>query len=495
MSCRCVACCCVVLVLSCAETSAVGCEEDAVELLQDSHHEKGFLFLEAYPNQYVAQRLHTGQSVQIDGNLNETVWEEVPFTDSAFKDIAQPRFPSYVLPSQYATQVKVRWDAEYLYVGAFIGEPWVETGFVRGSNPSLTSSNPIYNSNVPYYDNDFEVFVDVAGSNHWYKEFEMNFNNATYDVLWRVPDGGLGSTGVPCCAITDSSCKRYCQNSSWPPFGGTWSMVPHMKTATARADTAHGWATKGWTVEMAFPLRPKDGIGGLLSAGHGASLGEKFDPSHGAKYWLVDFSRAEHPFFTSNSSLFGQLCPSIQASQPTLLGSDQWSCYWEWVWQPVGGHRYMHNPDTFGFLQFAQERGEALCGNVEWPARYVLAQIYQAEIAYVQTWGNYTENLWTLLRGYCTLDNGCSAQSLSKVGSIYSHIFNLKIQVDASATTCVRYAVNGSGTNYTGGPCFVASVEIVWPKWTRLHSQVKGSIREDRLLEMDVSGGAECLPM
>ena len=36
----------------------------------------------------------------------------------------------------------------------------------------------------------------------------MNFNNATYDVLWRVPDGGLGSTGVPCCAITDSSCKR-----------------------------------------------------------------------------------------------------------------------------------------------------------------------------------------------------------------------------------------------------------------------------------------------
>lgn len=102
----------------------------------------------------------------------------------------------------------------------------------------------------------------------------------------------------------------------------------------------------------------------------------------------------------------------------------------------------MHNPDTFGFLQFAQERGEALCGNVEWPARYVLAQIYQAEIAYVQTWGNYTENLWTLLRGYCTLDNGCSAQSLSKVGSIYSHIFNLKIQARSLETPnerCVHH--------------------------------------------------------
>ena len=192
MSCRCVACCCVVLVLSCAETSAVGCEEDAVELLQDSHHEKGFVLLEAYPNQYVAQRLHTGQSVQIDGNLNETVWEEVPFTDSAFKDIAQPRFPSYVLPSQYATQVKVRWDAEYLYVGAFIGEPWVETGFVRGSNPSLTSSNPIYNSNVPYYDNDFEVFVDVAGSNHWYKDFRFR----TLRRAPSIPNSDLSNTSL-----------------------------------------------------------------------------------------------------------------------------------------------------------------------------------------------------------------------------------------------------------------------------------------------------------
>ena len=38
---------------------------------------------------------------------------------------------------------------------------------------------------------------------------EMNFNNATYDVLWRVPDGGLGSTGVPCCSITDSACERW----------------------------------------------------------------------------------------------------------------------------------------------------------------------------------------------------------------------------------------------------------------------------------------------
>ncbi|CAJ1346989.1 unnamed protein product [Effrenium voratum] len=428
------------------------------------------------------------QAVVIDGNLNESVWEEVPFTDTAFQDIAQPLFPDYVLPKEFATRVKVRWDADFMYVGAFIGEPWVEQGFVRGSNPSLASTNPISNSNVPYYDNDFEVFIDVSGSNHWYKEFEMNFNNATYDVLWRVPDTGLGSTGVPCCAITSSSCERYCMNSSWPPFGGTWSMFPHMKTATARAS---GWAIPGWTVEIAFPLRPSQGVGGLLSAGHGTYI-ENADPNAGAKFWSVDFSRAEHPFFTSNSSLFGQLCPSIQKTQPTLLGDDQWSCYWEWVWQDLGGHRYMHNPDTFGFLQFAPFGGVELCGNVRWPARYILAQVYQAQVAYAQRFGNYSSRVWPLLgREFCRLDNGCHARTLLQVATKYREIYNLKILVDNEAATCVRYATNSIGSNYTGGPCFNASVDMRMPSWSGLHSRVHAQIREDRLLEVEVTGTHE----
>ena len=58
-------------------------------------------------------------------------------------------------------------------------------------------------------------------------------------------------------------------------------MFPHMKTATARAS---GWAIPGWTVEIAFPLRPSQGVGGLLSAGHGTYI-ENADPNAGAK-WL-----------------------------------------------------------------------------------------------------------------------------------------------------------------------------------------------------------------
>jgi len=397
----------------------------------------GWRFLHAYPQQYVTRRLGSSEHIVIDGSLDDAAWEAVPFTDSPFLDIAQPRYPDYVLPEKYATKVKVRWDAEYLYIGAILGEPWVVNGSVYGSNANLTSRLPIWASNVPYYDNDFEVFIDVSGTNYFYIEFETNYNNATFDVLWRAPDGGLGSVGVPCCS--DNKCTRWCQNSSWPHFsGGTFSMYPNMKTAVARV-------CRGWSTEIAFPLKQKDGVAGLLSGGPDW---DRFDPNAGAQYWHVDFSRAEHPFFTPDAALFATLCPEIMKTSPTLLGADQWSCYWEWVWQPVGGHRYMHNPDTFGFLQFAGADQEPVCGNIQWPARYVLAQIYQAEVAYVQDAGKYSADLKPLfVEKYCSVTNGCNATDLSAVLDMYKDKYNLVIKVDNEATHCVRWWVPSRRTD------------------------------------------------
>ena len=131
-----------------------------------------------------------------------------------------------------------------------------------------------------------------------------------------------------------------------------------------------------------------------------------------------------------------------------------------------------------------------------WPARYVLAQVYQAEVAYAQSTGTYTCSIWKLLKGgFCTLDNGCYASSLFKVATVYARIFNLHIVVDNMATSCVRYASSSTPANYTGGPCFTASVDMKMPFWTQLHSRIRGSIREDRFLDVHVSGtrGRECL--
>ena len=83
-----------------------------------------------------------------------------------------------VVPDTMQMRAKLRWDAKYLYVGVELREPLV-TFNVTGHN----------GAQVPYKDNDFEVFIDVAGTTQYYKEFEMSSGNATYDVLWGVPDG------------------------------------------------------------------------------------------------------------------------------------------------------------------------------------------------------------------------------------------------------------------------------------------------------------------
>jgi len=303
----------------------------------------------------------------------------------------------------------------------------------------------------------------------------MNYLNATYDVLWRAADTGLGSTGVPCC--DDNSCSRWCQNSTYPLFKGTWSMYPRMRTATGRSKT-------GWVAEIAFPLRGDAAGGGLLDGG---ANWEQFDPNKGAKYWMMDFSRAEHPFFTSNSSNFGVLCPLVQKTQPTLLGQDQWSCYWEWAWQSVGGHRYMHNPNTWGYVQMASGK-ETVCRDVQWPARHLLSQIYQLQIAQVQAEGSYTADLLSSVQSHCTLANGCNATTVMQAVTTYSTLFNLQLTVNNNDTSCVLYGVKGSGSAPTGGPCFRASVSMVLDSGDR----VQGVIDESRYLNV-TSSGTGCL--
>ena len=43
-----------------------------------------------------------------------------------------------------------------------------------------------------FADNDFEVFISPDGSNHFYKEFEMNARGATWNLVLNKPysDGG-----------------------------------------------------------------------------------------------------------------------------------------------------------------------------------------------------------------------------------------------------------------------------------------------------------------
>lgn len=94
-------------------------------------------------------------------------------------------------------------------------------------------------SQVPYVDDDFELFFDVSGSSHFYKEFEMSALNGTYDVLWRATDPQTpGQGGVPCNPRAHLS---WCSNSTdhSAGFSGEWTMMPAL-SAAARITTSGG---------------------------------------------------------------------------------------------------------------------------------------------------------------------------------------------------------------------------------------------------------------
>ena len=279
-------------------------------------------FRQYYPRHYVNLKLEQGEQMVIDGSLNDSAWERASWTED-FVDITdhQDNETLNKVPAAFQTRVKMRWDADYLYVGAELREP-----FLFGN---ITGHNIV----APYHDNDFEVFIDVSGTTHYYKEYEMNMLNATYDINWGAPDGLKLD-----CVLNDTAAKAsslpVCVNTSFPGYAGNWSMFDYsdatlrgnakgLVTATSFdvnhfgkfSGTGHpGQAnTSVWTAEMAFPIssswsRPvgEGGRhGGLLdttwSQDQTAQNYSRFNPNNGdagdgrPTYWRVDFARAEHP--------------------------------------------------------------------------------------------------------------------------------------------------------------------------------------------------------
>jgi len=209
------------------------------------------LFLSSYPRQYVTYKT-SDASIVIDGRLDEKSWEEVEFT-SYFVDISTETEP------KYKTQAKVRWDDVYLYVGALIEEPNIWA--------NITSTCHCVDANedqVIYHDNDFEVFVDPDGSTHFYKEFETNALNATWDLLLNKPytDGGY-------------------ENSSRVYGSSGFDMEPPLKSSTFIKGVVNDPSAKNflWSVEIALPLAD-------LAYNETVTI----PPSHGT-YWRINFSR------------------------------------------------------------------------------------------------------------------------------------------------------------------------------------------------------------
>eukprot|EP00854_Cymbomonas_tetramitiformis_P005638 gene5638-6822_t len=457
--------------------------------------------LHSYPRHVQAVELTGKEAIVLDGKLDEEAWSAVPWLSGDFVDIT--RHTDNLLnavPSNFQTKVKLRWDRKFLYVGAELTEP-----FVYGN---LTG----HNIHAPYHDNDFEVFIDTTGTGEYYKEFEMNVLNATYDVNWGVADeAGLN------CTQGDASLWYVlptCTNTSFGGYFGNWTMRNSvfpglagggLTSATSYELNTFGtfvWPSSKWQLEIAFPIHSGVNHGGLLDAD--PVVQKQFDlqdpgliSGSEIRYWWIDFARAEHPRTyqlkeTSRStvcpfnctpelmyaapSLINQdskKCAETKTYWPTLLGIYAYSCYWEWVYQDLGSEAYMHRPASWAMLQFSKNTKQADCKNIEHPGRYIAKQIHLAMRQYsTQHDGRFTETVQDLAdNSYCSYSlNNCDLEAL-KFALMTSNIFEIKVQVQLHAVKLNR--------SCTSRPCYQATVAVIPPITKRIQYIV--SINENRL--------------
>jgi hypothetical protein len=289
----------------------------------------------SYPLHYIAYE--TQKKPTIDGRLDEAMWQETEWT-SEFVDIStdvQPR---------KATRAKIRWDKDFLYIGARLEEDEIWANVEK-------------HDEVIFKDNDFEVFLDPAGSSHYYKEFEVNARGVTWDLCLNKPysNGGSENSG------------RTHGSQGWESDGQAAVFVEGGVLNDAKSHS------KAWTVEIALPIAKllvNQTEPGALSPGNG-------------RYWRINFSRVEWRVLRSGDTFI---------KDPAFPNEDNW------VWSKMGEVN-MHLPERWGILQFSSEApGTAtLVRDPEWRVRHVAASLYDAQHKWAKAHdGKFTADLESL---------------------------------------------------------------------------------------------------
>lgn len=263
-----------------------------------------------WPEERIAHytAFRTPEPLTIDGNLDKPAWQKAP---------RSPRFVDLVngTPTVHDTRAAVLWDEEFLYVGFWIEEPFVEA--------KLTERDALI-----WSENDVELFI--AGQDAYY-EFEINALGTVYEALFVFEDnyerGGYSA---------DPELQRSVEGfRPWNGVGFTshprgprlgffkWDL-PGLRTAVKVDGTLNDNADRdrGWTVEIAIPW---SGLA-VLAQGDGRAL-----PPRDGDTWRMDFSR------------FNTYRAAPPADDP---GGWAWSAHGIWD---------SHVPEVFPFVHFSSE--------------------------------------------------------------------------------------------------------------------------------------------
>jgi len=223
---------------------------------------------------YVAYRIK--EKLNIDGRLDKKVWQLAP---------KSPRFVNIENgePALYGTKAAVLWDYEYLYIGFWVEEPFVQAEIIERDEPI-------------FQENNVEVFIDGGDT---YYEFEINALNTIYEVffIWKdvykqggkfdVPEFNVHKPGVHTFGGNHDRVDEHFWKGTHPR-GNRWAYTnwdfPGLKTAVHVDGDINDKSKvdKGWTVELAFPWT------GMKWLANNRSL-----PPKGGDQWNFQFARYE----------------------------------------------------------------------------------------------------------------------------------------------------------------------------------------------------------
>jgi hypothetical protein len=270
----------------------------------------------------------------IDGAGDEHVWQQAPWTED-YTDIEGDIRPK----PAFRTRTKMLWDKENLYIYSELEEP------------DLWSTLHQHDT-IIYDDNDFEIFIDPDNDTHDYFELEFNTLNTEMDLFLSKPYRNGGRALL-----------------SWDAQG-VRSAVQTQGTLNHPGDT-----DKGWSIEMAIPLKS-------------LSFWDDNLPQDGSQ-WRINFSRVEWDRDIENGEYVVR----------TNLATGRRLPEHNWVWSPQGIID-MHAPEHWGYLQFSTHAGGgdtvSFVAPADSKAREALWKLYYKQQDYRQKQGCYTGSLKVL---------------------------------------------------------------------------------------------------
>ena len=182
--------------------------------------------------------LRTPAPIKVDGRLSEKEWDKAQPL-SSLQDIRGGDYPA---PTKNTT-LKMLWDDEYLYVGAYLEEDDI-IATIQGRDEII------------WKENDFEIFLDPDGDGKGYFEFEFSAKGEILDLIMSEPYSVGGN------------------------FYSHWD-CPGLLIATSIDGTVNRSSDKdkGWGLEVAIPRK---------------ALMWGFDEPGAYPTWRMNFSRVEY---------------------------------------------------------------------------------------------------------------------------------------------------------------------------------------------------------